>query len=94
MIDIVKKLHARQAYPLDGAGKLINPDGPEAAEVIEGLRKENQKLALDLIAVLGQWHDNDQQNVTSKEKSDEQKWECPINYPGCVSNCGNYGCGN
>lgn len=21
-------------------------------------------------------------------------WECPINKPGCVKNCGNYGCGN
>lgn len=21
-------------------------------------------------------------------------WQCPINYPGCTSNCGNYGCGN
>lgn len=23
-----------------------------------------------------------------------QSWECPINYPGCKENCGNYGCGN
>lgn len=21
-------------------------------------------------------------------------FECPINFPGCVENCGNYGCGN
>lgn len=21
-------------------------------------------------------------------------WKCPINYPGCRRNCGNYGCGN
>lgn len=21
-------------------------------------------------------------------------WQCPINYPGCITNCGNYGCGN
>lgn len=22
------------------------------------------------------------------------EWTCPINYPGCERNCGNYGCGN
>ena len=21
-------------------------------------------------------------------------WKCPINHPGCTSNCGSYGCGN
>jgi len=39
----------------------------DAADEIERLRKENQKLALDLIAVLGQWHDNDEQNSALKE---------------------------
>lgn len=24
----------------------------------------------------------------------EDEWVCPINYPGCKENCGNYGCGN
>jgi Mn-dependent DtxR family transcriptional regulator len=38
-MDIVKKLRARQAYPLDGAGQLLNPDGPEAAEEIIKLRR-------------------------------------------------------
>lgn len=23
-----------------------------------------------------------------------RQWKCPINYPGCTKNCGNYGCGN
>jgi hypothetical protein len=21
-------------------------------------------------------------------------WKCPINFPGCTKNCGDYGCGN
>jgi hypothetical protein len=54
-MDIVKKLRARQAYPLDGAGQLINPDGPEAADYIEQLRKENQTQALDFLASEGEW---------------------------------------
>jgi hypothetical protein len=24
----------------------------------------------------------------------EDEWECPISYPGCTEDCGNYGCGN
>ena len=39
----------------------------DAIDEIEKLRKENQKLALDLIAVLGQWHDNDEQNAALKD---------------------------
>lgn len=23
-----------------------------------------------------------------------REWKCPINYPGCIKNCGSYGCGN
>lgn len=23
-----------------------------------------------------------------------KEWTCPIDHPGCRSNCGNYGCGN
>lgn len=30
----------------------------------------------------------------SRNTSKSDEWVCPINYPGCKSNCGNYGCGN
>lgn len=28
------------------------------------------------------------------ERSTRSVFLCPINYPGCTRNCGNYGCGN
>lgn len=40
-----------------------------------------ERVARDVIMVPG-------------EKLAAGKWECPIGYPGCEENCGNYGCGN
>jgi hypothetical protein len=39
----------------------------DAIDEIKRLRNDNQKLALDLIAALGQWFDNDEQNAALKE---------------------------
>ena len=43
-----------------------------------------------------QLHAKEIEEANSKQikKLREQLWECPINKPGCVRNCGNYGCGN
>ena len=41
-MDIVERLRSRQPYPLDPVGYLINPDGPEAADEIERLRRERE----------------------------------------------------
>jgi len=41
-MDIVERLRSRQPYPLDAVGYLINPDGPEAADEIERLRRERE----------------------------------------------------
>ena len=41
-MDIVERLRSRQPYPLDAVGYLINPDGPEAANEIERLRRERE----------------------------------------------------
>jgi hypothetical protein len=57
-MDIVERLRFYGQANMMKWSETVN----EAADEIERLRKENQKLALDLIAVLGQWHDNYEQN--------------------------------
>ena len=44
MNDIVERLRFRFTDPAKVRGILVNPDGPEAADEIERLRKENGRL--------------------------------------------------
>ena len=63
-MDIVERLRNLNWMVVLGS---VQADRRDAADEIERLRKENQKLALDLIAALGQWHDNYEQNATVKD---------------------------
>ena len=66
-MDIVERL--RSVGGIEGTMRwYINPDGPEAADYIEQLRKENQKQALDFLASEGEWWEL----IGKKDKEIEQ----------------------
>ena len=65
--------------------------------------EEENKIIGDLIDEIGNVFNNTAQKIltasvksSAELKGRKQKpgWVCPNNTPGCVKNCGNYGCGN
>lgn len=42
----------------------------------------------------GEIWSNHQEIARPNPRENLDGWKCPINVPGCVRNCGSYGCGN
>jgi len=51
MSDIMERLHFYSEHPMTGKMVLTNPDGPDAADEIERLRAENERLRAALRAI-------------------------------------------
>lgn len=74
---------ARAIEPIVDSPSMAEAAAHEAAEAI-GLREMMERLDEPFLP-----------DMPPPELPDPNYvFECPINFPGCVENCGNYGCGN
>lgn len=94
MTDIVERLRAEAQGWRDEMRPVVGEPLDDAADEIEWLRGERNRLAADLAKA---HRDTVVWIAKAQARYAEDltpPWKCPINLPGCTQNCCSYGCDN